>query len=262
MAASDMQAIEDMDTGRILDWRRRHLLLDLGDLVPNGAEVDETLTATAQVVQQVVARGGTPVLLGGSSPVTTAGLAGLSAALQQRVGLIRISSHLDLASNRRLSPDGSTRWAIDQDLIGPSATVFVGVQRYVEADQWHAAQTMGALVMLAEDLEGGDIPTLAASAVQHAGRGMGAVYLSIDADVIDAGFACGTPDIVVGGLSPRTLLAFASCLSAEQEIRAIDFVDVAPPLDLRARTERIAAESIIELLAQRVFSSNEMRSAS
>ena len=67
--------------------------------------------------------------------------------------------------------------------------------------------------------------------------------------------AWSTPDIVVGGVVPRDLLSLMRELSASSKIAALDVVEVAPGLDVRGRSERLAAQSIVELIAPRVFGS-------
>ena len=84
--------------------------------------------------------------------------------------------------------------------------------------------------------------------------GCDAIYLSLDIDVVDSGFASGTGDVIIGGLTPAELLALMLELSQHNKIGAMDVVEVAPDLDIRGRSQRLAAEAIIELIAPRVFS--------
>ncbi|MCH9037598.1 MAG: arginase family protein, partial [Chloroflexi bacterium] len=71
--------------------------------------------------------------------------------------------------------------------------------------------------------------------------------------VVDSGYASGTGDIVIGGLTPVELLGLMREFSGSSKIGALDVVEVAPALDIRGRSERLAAEAVIELIAPRVF---------
>ena len=70
---------------------------------------------------------------------------------------------------------------------------------------------------------------------------------------MDSGFASGTGDVIIGGLTPAELLSLSLELSASDKIGAIDVVEVAPNLDIRGRSQSLAAQAIIELIAPRVF---------
>ena len=72
-------------------------------------------------------------------------------------------------------------------------------------------------------------------------------------DVVDSGYASGTGDVLVGGLTPAEVLALMRELSSARPIVALDVVEVAPGLDQRGRSERLAAEAIVELIAPRAF---------
>ena len=91
-------------------------------------------------------------------------------------------------------------------------------------------------------------------ALTAASGGCDAVYVSLDIDVVDSGYASGTGEVLIGGLTPAETLTLMRELSRAKQIIASDVVEVAPNLDQRGRSERLAAEAIIELIAPRVFS--------
>ena len=94
----------------------------------------------------------------------------------------------------------------------------------------------------------------AEKALEAAGDGCDAIYISLDIDVVDGGYASGTGELSIGGLPPIELLDIMRELSKSSKIGVLDVVEVAPELDVRGRSERLAAEAIIELIAPKAFS--------
>jgi arginase family enzyme len=75
------------------------------------------------------------------------------------------------------------------------------------------------------------------------------VYLSLDIDVLDPGFAPGTGTPEPGGLAPVDLLRAVRKLALETPIVAMDVVEVAPAYDWAELTVNNAHRAILEVLA-------------
>ena len=84
-----------------------------------------------------------------------------------------------------------------------------------------------------------------------------AVYLTLDIDVLDPAFAPGTGTPVAGGLSSRELIEIFKVLIRKVPVKAMDLVEVAPPLDVNDITSWAALRIIHEVLAR--FSENEVK---
>ena len=79
--------------------------------------------------------------------------------------------------------------------------------------------------------------------------GLRSVYLTIDIDVADPACAPGTGAPVAGGLSSRQLLDLARGLVEALPVRAMDIVEVAPPLDPADITLFLALQVVFETFA-------------
>ena len=80
--------------------------------------------------------------------------------------------------------------------------------------------------------------------------GKGAIYITLDIDVLDPAFAPGTGTPEAGGLSSRELMEIINQLFARLPIRAMDIVEVSPPLDtVNQITSWAAVKVIYEVLA-------------
>ena len=79
--------------------------------------------------------------------------------------------------------------------------------------------------------------------------GVGNVYLTIDIDVADPSCAPGTGAPVAGGLSSRQLLDLVRGLVDGLPVRAMDLVEIAPPLDPTDVTLYLALQIVFETFA-------------
>ena len=75
-----------------------------------------------------------------------------------------------------------------------------------------------------------------------------AVYFSLDIDGLDPAYAPGTGTPEAGGLSTRQCLELLRLLFAALPIRAMDIVEVSPPLDHADITSLAALKIIYEVL--------------
>ena len=257
LQASESGALVDVISGRVLNAPDPSALIDLGDLQPSPLDLQGAMDACTDAFSRISKSGGFPVALGGDRFITFPLVNGLAEGVGQNVGLIRISGQLSLADPG--SPHGpdwvgaSLRRILDADHVQARNTVCVGAQGYIPYREWDYARDRGVTVITADSLKDQGPEASARRALELAGDGCDAIYVSLDIGVVDSGYASGTADIVVGGVVPRDLLTLVRALSASSRIAALDMVEVAPGLDVRGRSERLAAQAIIELVAPRVF---------
>ena len=253
---SSSQSMINVLTGRTIRLPQESKLTDIGDLPVYPMDVDRTLASCRDSISAIMGKGAFPVILGGDHYVTYGLIQGFKNAVGSKIGLIQLSSQLDLGEEDSVwgkNWNGATVKRIwDGGLVDAANTAFVGTQGYIPYAEWEWAHDAGATVMTAETVKEQGAEATVKRALDTAG-GCDAIYLSLDVDVVDSGFASGTGDIIIGGLTPAELLGLMLEFSSSDKIRAMDVVEVAPGLDIRGRTERLAAESIIELIAPKVF---------
>ncbi|HEV8308962.1 MAG TPA: arginase family protein [Methylomirabilota bacterium] len=255
--ASTSKAVIHVGTGRILRLPAGAQLVDVGDLPVYPMDLARTLDTCRRAAAAIVRRGAFPVVLGGDHFITVPLVQGVVEAIGKRVGLIQLSTQLDLGERDAVwGPDwhGATiRRLVEGGSVDPRNVAFVGTQGYVTYPEWEFARAQGMTVITADDARAAGARGTIERALAAAGAGCEAVYLSLDIDVVDSGYASGTGDVLVGGLTPAEVLALMRELSHAGHIAALDVVEVAPGLDQRGRSERLAAEAIVELIAPRVF---------
>jgi arginase family enzyme len=136
--------------------------------------------------------------------------------------------------------------------VPPQNVVWIGIQGYVSYEQWSTIQRMGGTVFTHEDVRQMGIVEVARRAGEIASRGCDWIYLSVDIDVLDAGFSPGTGGVVIGGMRPIDLVRAMHELSA-YPIGAMDLMEVSPNLDASGRTVRLAADTVAHLIGTRLF---------
>ena len=254
---STSQSMVNVLTGRTISLPREDTLIDLGDLPVYPMDLARTMASCRDAVSAIVGKGAFPVILGGDHYVTFPLVEGFRSALGGKVGLIQLSSQLDLGDQDAVWGSdwhGATvRRILDNGLVEGKNIAFVGTQGYIPYREWELANDSGATVITADTVKEQGVQETARQALAAAGEGCDSIYVSLDIDVVDSGFASGTGDVIIGGLTPAELLALMLELSQSSAIGAMDVVEVAPDLDIRGRSQRLAAEAIIELIAPRVF---------
>jgi agmatinase len=85
-------------------------------------------------------------------------------------------------------------------------------------------------------------------AVAEALDGAEALYVSVDIDVLDPGFAPGTGTPEPGGMNPADLLRTVRTLALQTNVVALDVVEVAPPYDVSDTTVNNAHRVVYEVL--------------
>jgi arginase family enzyme len=247
-------------------------VLDLGDVEPEpggggtvgaagGRPIDDAARrAYFDRVQRKVTEqlgrpapgGGPPFLLtiGGDHSAGIPLLRGFSASKPAGYGLISLDAHPDLFDTYEGSPLSSAcpmRRALDSTNLDPAHLLILGTRSY-NAVELEFMRAQGIRFVPARDLDAMGME----AAVGLAREKMAAVkdvYLTIDIDVADPGCAPGTGAPVAGGLSGRQLLNLVRGLLEKLPVRALDILEVAPPLDPTEATLFLALQICFETFA-------------
>lgn len=164
----------------------------------------------------------------------------------KKIGIIHFDSHPDLCDEYEDSPWSHAcplKRALD-DVISERDLAQVGIRSYEseEIDLYEAHPEL--LVIKAHDIfkEGHE---KAIEKIVENFKGYDAIYLTLDIDVLDPAFAPGTGTPEAGGLSSRELLEMINKLFENLPIKAMDIVEVSPPLDTENQITSWAALKVI-----------------
>lgn len=242
--------LTNVETGRVLDYNDVELR-DCGDVptVPNS--VERTRDQVAAFVE-MVAESAFPIVLGGDHYITYPSFLGYAETVGSDVGLIHIDAHSDTVESSAIFGEhfhGTPMTRIDESSYGGYENhAMIGIRGYEDPAFYDLVADRDIHVSTAGDVNEQGMAACVEEAVAHATDGVDYVYLTVDIDGIEPAFAPGTGTPEPGGLSSDDLLLAMDMLGECDEIGAMDFMEVAPPLDPTNITSRLAANAIVRFI--------------
>lgn len=215
-----------------LDLGTPGLLSEAGDVVCEG-DTEEVLGVITERVTALLDGGQRLLVLGGDHAVT---LPVLRAARQRlgRIDVVHLDAHPDLYPDfegRRFSHACTFARALEEGLLG--RLVQFGI-RTVNPVQRAVAEQYGVEMVTMRDWDG-------APRLQFERP----VYVSLDLDVLDPGFAPGVSHPEPGGLSVREVLSVLE--RVEGRVIGADLVEYNPGADADGRTLPVCVKLLKEL---------------
>lgn len=230
-------------------------VVDVGDLFLHPGEIERDLGIIADAVEQVVAAGSIPIVLGGDHTITFANATGVARVLGNgNVAVVHFDAHADTGEMTHygaLYGHGTPmRRLIESGAVPGNRFVQIGLRGYwpgPETLEWMRKQGMRSYMMT--DIEERGLAAVVDEAVAYAGEGADGVFISIDMDVVDPGMAPGTGTPEPGGLTSRQMLDTARRLARDLNVVGADIVEVAPQYDGPGQiTALLANRLVLEIL--------------
>ncbi len=244
---SPSRTVFDIDTGKTLRLRDNVGGIDLGNLAAGSISDNDMVNQIASLAQAVLAARAVPVLLGGTVNCLLGLIEGFWAA-QRKPGLL-------ILTNRLFTTEGSRNFIREGEIhtegsnkVSELETCQVGINGLQSADAWACVrQASGARIITADAIHDGGWSL----AIEEVGAFIDAqdeVICAIDAAVLDTGYAAGTADLNVGGLTPQQLVSISTEFDVASKLAGMALLNVAPELDARGHTEQAVTESAFALL--------------
>jgi agmatinase len=250
LEADPRHELVDIDSGRRVRFANPLPVVDLGDLAPSGRGPATLDAAIRELAHDIVVRQALPVFLGGGRAISAPLIAGC--ATGRRLAYVQLTRSLALATpGRRLDNAATVASILADGSVREEDVVWLGLYGYVPLTEWGRAQSGGGMLRTATDLTTEQGRSAARVAMRTVLDRCDAVYLTLDASVVDTGYVAGTSELQVGGLEPIQALTLAAELS-DLPLVAIDLVEVAPGQDPSGRAERLGFELILQALGQRL----------
>lgn len=220
-------------------------ILDLGDFDNQNQEI--LFNEVKEKVIEIVKAGKFFTMLGGDHSVSIPIYQALNESLDDNFGIIHIDAHFDLndeLAGSRLSHGCPARRATELDKVNSSDNLyFVGI-RSIEMDELAYMKDHKVNVINARRFSKIGVEEAVKEVVNHMKK-FKYVYLTLDIDVLDPGFAAGTGTPQFAGLNPREILEFLRGIF-ELPIIGFDVVEVAPSLDSSLTSSYAARKIILE----------------
>jgi arginase family enzyme len=197
-------------------------------------------------VGQVLATGALPMVLGGDHSITEAN-ARACAAVHGPLGLVHFDTHADTGAQVfgvEISHGTIMRRLVEDGHVAPNRYAQVGLRGYWPGGKefsWQAEHGITSLFMHdVRDLGIGEVVRRVVEAV-----GLGAIFLTVDIDVLDPAFAPGTGTPEPGGMTTSELLWAVREVALRIEVIGADVVEVIPTGVGSADVTALAADRVV-----------------
>ncbi len=187
--------------------------------------------------------------LGGDHSVTIPLIQAFARAVDGPFGVLHFDAHFDLFDSydgHRWSHACTERRALELSGLDPQHLVFVGQRSFPREELDFLQEHPEIAYYTARQCYRQGVETIAEQIVEKLGD-VQAVYFTLDIDGLDPAYAPGTGTPEGGGLSTRELLELARIVFQRLPVRAMDVVEVSPPLDNADITSVAALKVIYEV---------------
>lgn len=221
---------------------------DLGDVGPNPADIQDSMTRITAFYDALVEQGTRPLTAGGDHLTSLPVLRAL--AKQAPLGMVHFDSHTDLFHSYfggTLYTHGTPfRRAVEEGLLDCKRVVQIGIRGTAyDFEDRDFAKANGIRIIEIEEYFARGLKDVMAEAREIAGTGP--TYVSYDIDFVDPAFAPGTGTPEIGG--PNSYEALAVCRELHGlNIVGADMVEVSPPFDASGNTAYLGVSVMFELL--------------
>jgi len=221
-------------------------VVDFGDAPVVPADPVGNHAAIERTVAEVVGAGAIPVVLGGDHSISEPDIRAVAAA-HGPVGLVHFDTHTDTGEEVfgvEIS-HGTPMYRLVRDgYVDGGRYVQIGLRGYWPGEKeltWQAQQGITSFFM--HDVRDRGIKAIVDETVAIAGDG--AVFLSVDVDVLDPAFAPGTGTPEPGGMTSGDLLWACREVASRLRIVGMDVVEVIPTAVGSADITALVAERVV-----------------
>ncbi len=228
-------------------------VVDYGDAYCPHGQTEASHANIRSRVYDIVSRGITPIILGGDHSITWPAATAVAEHYGYgNVGIVHFDAHADTADiiDGNLASHGTPmRRLVESGAVLGKNFVQIGLRGYwPPADTFAWMQEQGFRWHLMNEIWERGIKAVIEDAVAEALDGADYLYLSVDIDVLDPGFAPGTGTPEPGGMAPVDLLRIVRQLAQRTNLIAMDVVEVAPAYDVSDNTVNNAHRVVFEAL--------------
>jgi len=227
-------------------------IADCGDVDVVTGDYDETHRRVELALTALFHKNMTMLVIGGDHSLSAPSIKALCNTLVgKKVGVIDFDTHYDIRSGWERN---AGLWVREiQEIPGNAVLgkniVEIGIHGFAYSKYYSdVVKNMGISVFKPTDVRKLGIEQVMEKAIEIASDGTDAIYVSVDIDVVDAPYAPGTNDAPHGGMMPWEVVQGIVQAAQHPLTRAIDVMEVAPPLDNNLITSNLGVEILMQFL--------------
>lgn len=194
-----------------------------------------------------------PIIIGGDHAITAPAVrAYCKAHPDQQVGLVHFDAHNDVRVMDHGPTNGTPIRGILESGVRVSGDnlVQVGIHGFMNASYYKRwVEGKGGTIITAREIRRGGIDGVVSRTLDIAGREVDAIYVTVDIDVLEVGYAPGTAAATADGIHPTDLFEALFMLGQDPRVAAIDFVELDPYRDVAEITTRTFNSAMLTFLA-------------
>lgn len=225
-------------------------ICDIGDVPVFPLDSEATRISIEKSMKFLCSKPSAPIItIGGDHSITYPEIKGLSST--GTIGIVWFDAHRDLLNEMLSSPfshGSSLRRSIELDTVDARNVLLVGT-RYMEPEEQEFVDKEDINELTQAKLEDAENPRkLVRDKIKEIVPRVDHLFISIDIDCLDPAYAPGTGTPVGGGMSTSQLMNYIWDIPAP--IRALDIVEVSPPLDVSGITLKVVLTLLTEVFAK------------
>jgi agmatinase len=225
--------------------------VDYGDVPTVRGDPESSFAACQRMVGEIVEAGAVPLIFGGDHAVPTPVMKALAPRTKGNIGLIVFDSHYDLSFEPYHYAGSQWARALEQPNIKPQNLVLVGIRglRHNHFERF-VAQELGIPVLTKGDIDRRGLEPVVDEAIERAGDGTEALYVSLDIDVMDPPSVPAQRYPEPDGLTTRQMVEALRRIGAARALAGFDICCLGPQYDLPTGiSAHTCARFYVEILA-------------
>ncbi len=241
------------EPGIDVDLSKDFTVTDFGNIDVMLTDVLKTHERVEKVLTDIYKTGVTPVVIGGDHSLAYPDIKALMNNVKGDVGVINIDGHLDvrISHHGEVSSGTPFRRLMEEapKPLKPKNFVELGINGWLNSRFYmDYCREKGIRVIPAREVHKRGIEKVVEEALDRAGDGTDAIFLSIDIDGVSLAYAPGTCAPNAGGLTDYQILEAVWLIGSHPLSRGLDLLEVAPSLDAAGVTSIMGSAIIMQYL--------------
>ncbi|MCR8641036.1 agmatinase family protein [Paenibacillus sp. N1-5-1-14] len=236
----------DVDLQELIAHDLGDIQMHVTDLLRCHANIEQGLTNIYEKMPHLF-----PIIAGGDHSITCPSVKAFKKRYAGKVGIVQIDSHMDVRNLDDGGPTNGTpiRGLLESGTVEGMHIAQIGIHSFANSKPYREyAVSQGITQFTARQVAREGVETLVAQALEIAGNGTEAIYVTVDMDVLDQAFAPGVPAMVPGAMTSWQLIDAVFLLGQHPKVKGFDIVCVDPLQDPRRATVRMTLHVILSFL--------------